>query len=222
MAQHGTVPIVQGLSTTNSALTTESDLSPRRPFVRLKSTIPSENHAGEQQGAHESSVRLLNPLTGRAGHEEEFEVEEPQASGLRTKTTRQRYFSGRTVSLRFLASCVAVILLLNIGAFIYGWRKGHSSSGALLIAQASCKRVKRLDLGLHALINVLGILALAAVGAFLTVLSSPTRQDLNRAHAHGQWLDIGIPSIRNLKHIGKLRKWLCITLFVLSLPIHIM
>ena len=98
----------------------------------------------------------------------------------------------------------------------------RAEDGTLLVATDECSKIKYLDIGLHAVINVLGVLALAAVGAYLTLLSSPTRQDLNRAHSTGVWLDIGIPSIRNLKHIGLVRKWLCVALFLASLPIHIM
>jgi hypothetical protein len=61
---------------------------------------------------------------------------------------------------------------------------------------------------------------------FLTVqvqcLVAPNRADIDRAHAKGVWLDIGVPSIRNLRHISPLRSCLWALLALSSLPLHLL
>ena len=53
-------------------------------------------------------------------------------------------------------------------------------------------------------------------------LSSPTREEVDKAHNLGQWLDIGIPSIRNLRRISRRRLVLWWLLAGSSIPLHLM
>ncbi|KAH7062665.1 hypothetical protein B0J12DRAFT_564431 [Macrophomina phaseolina] len=55
----------------------------------------------------------------------------------------------------------------------------------------------------------------------MQVLSSPTRNELVRAHNKKIWLHIGVPNTRNLWHIGKDRAVLWILLFCSSVPLHL-
>ncbi|KIW29718.1 uncharacterized protein PV07_05508 [Cladophialophora immunda] len=178
---------------------------------------------GSQEDATSGARRSTSFLLWGGAKQPDLAEEETAEDDLRlSKTFKQKYLSGRTVSLRFLATCVAIILILNVAVLIYSAKRGPSISGSLLVAQDQCTTIKKLDVGLHALINMLGILALAAVGGFITALSSPSREDLDRAHRVGAWFDIGVPSIRNLKYIGWKRKYMCIIIYLLSFPIHIM
>lgn len=51
-------------------------------------------------------------------------------------------------------------------------------------------------------------------------LVAPTRQEIDDAHAKKKWLDIGMPSLRNLSAIHKGRMWLWIVLGLSSVPLH--
>lgn len=53
-------------------------------------------------------------------------------------------------------------------------------------------------------------------------LSAPTRQEVDRAHRAGRWLDIGAPSVKNLWSIGKTRLLIWILLAISSLPLHLL
>lgn len=50
---------------------------------------------------------------------------------------------------------------------------------------------------------------------------APTRNDVDRAHKGLRWLDIGVPSIRNLFRVSSTRSVLWLFLFFSSLPLHI-
>ena len=53
-------------------------------------------------------------------------------------------------------------------------------------------------------------------------LSAPTRTEINEAHAKRKYLDIGIPSFRNLGRIGHFRTLLWMVLACSSLPLHLL
>lgn len=83
-------------------------------------------------------------------------------------------------------------------------------------------KVEKLNTGLHLLINVLSTALLGACTFTMQCLTSPTRSEIDRAHAQGKTLDIGITSIRNLLRIDRRRAALWILLGVSSLPLHVL
>ena len=53
-------------------------------------------------------------------------------------------------------------------------------------------------------------------------LSSPTRSEIDKAHGQGVWLDIGVPSVRNLRRLSTTRIVLWWLLAVSSVPLHLL
>ena len=53
-------------------------------------------------------------------------------------------------------------------------------------------------------------------------LASPTREEVDRAHRQNRWLDIGVPSIRNLTRISPHRKVLWWLLVISGVPLHLL
>ena len=71
-------------------------------------------------------------------------------------------------------------------------------------------------------INILSTVLLAASNTCAQLITSPTRAALDQAHKTRKWLDIGVPSVRNL---AGLENWkvLCWSLLYLSAgPIHLL
>ncbi len=52
--------------------------------------------------------------------------------------------------------------------------------------------------------------------------AAPTRKNLDKAHEAEDWLDIGVPSLRNLRYIGNWRRFSWLLLALSSLPVHLM
>ncbi|KAJ7712712.1 hypothetical protein B0H14DRAFT_2645152 [Mycena olivaceomarginata] len=77
----------------------------------------------------------------------------------------------------------------GIGTFLFG----------------DCTRVARLGTALHVLLNILSTLLLGAGNYCMQLLASPSRREADDAHARGAALDIGVPSINNLRHIDRRR-----------------
>ena len=53
-------------------------------------------------------------------------------------------------------------------------------------------------------------------------LSSPTRNEIDKAHSQGIWLDIGVPSVRNLRKLSTTRIILWWLLAISSIPLHLL
>lgn len=53
-------------------------------------------------------------------------------------------------------------------------------------------------------------------------LSSPTRNEIDNAHAQGVWLDVGVPSLRNLRRLSTTRVVLWYLLAISSIPLHLL
>ncbi|KAH7062959.1 hypothetical protein BKA63DRAFT_189701 [Paraphoma chrysanthemicola] len=89
------------------------------------------------------------------------------------------------------------------------------------IAQGSPAHISRTSTAFHVLINVLSTALLTASNYAMQTLCAPTRADVDRAHANGQWLEIGIMGVHNLRHIGRRRTLLWFLLAFSSAPLHL-
>lgn len=113
------------------------------------------------------------------------------------------------------------VCLTNFSVATWAWLHfGTTPDGAVELYHGDCAIVKRADALAHVLINVLSTLILGASNLTLQLLVAPTRKEVDEAHAKGKWLDIGVPSFRNLWSISRLRAILWSVLAVTSIPIH--
>lgn len=53
-------------------------------------------------------------------------------------------------------------------------------------------------------------------------LNSPNREEVDAAHTKGEWLDIGVLSLRNYMYMGRRKVWLWLLLAFSSLPLHLL
>ena len=140
----------------------------------------------------------------------------------------------RPIRHRFLSGWRAGVLAALIGAivvFIFNvviticvlsgtWSSPEGAFGRLY--QGDCEKTRRLNVWIHLLVNTLSTLLLGASNYCMQVLSAPTRDELVRAHAQQVWLHIGVPSLRNLRHIARERTVLWVVLFISSVPLHLL
>ncbi|KAL5335054.1 hypothetical protein BJX70DRAFT_333970 [Aspergillus crustosus] len=112
------------------------------------------------------------------------------------------------------------VLILNLVMILWASLRA-SDSGQEVLYSGNCDRVKEIGTGVHFLINMLSTVLLSASNFAMQCLSAPTRRDVDRAHESKKWLDIGVPSVRNLMRIPRSRfvLWLC--LVWTSVPLHL-
>lgn len=131
-----------------------------------------------------------------------------------------------------LLACAAsslVVFLINLAVTMWSISRprgvswgGPGETGRRILFEGSCETSRAYSIGLHLLINVLGSIVLAASNYGMQCLSAPNREEVDKAHAKGEWLDIGILSFRNLRRIARKRAVLWWLLAVLSVPLHLL
>lgn len=122
-----------------------------------------------------------------------------------------------------MISCIltGLSLLIILASLFFGVRSGSPSAGVGAIFTGSCDRVRRLDLWLHVVINILGTILIAASNFNMQCLNAPNRKEVDTAHAKGYWLDIGVLSIRNYFYMSSRKKWLWGLLAFSTIPLHL-
>jgi hypothetical protein len=91
-----------------------------------------------------------------------------------------------------------IVLCINVGVTVYSTgRYGHDDGFGTLYT-GTCSDTALINSALHLGLNALSTLLLISSNYCAQVLSSPTRTEVDRAHKEHDWLDIGVPSVRNL------------------------
>ncbi|KKY39973.1 hypothetical protein UCDDA912_g00017 [Diaporthe ampelina] len=116
---------------------------------------------------------------------------------------RRRLMTGWRLGVVLNALLAFVILVISFVCLVYAGTAIAILVGDMDLFTGSCADVTSLDWRLHALINVLVVILIVGANYVFQVLSSPTRSEIAGAHEGKRWLEIGVPSLRNFRHIGK-------------------
>ena len=98
----------------------------------------------------------------------------------------------------------------------------HISNGTGTIYEGDCGKVRILDTSIHVVLNVLSTALVGASNYNMQCLAAPSRSEVDMAHSKGVWLDIGVPSVRNLRHISWRRVALWLALAISTIPLHLL
>jgi hypothetical protein len=135
----------------------------------------------------------------------------------------QKVKSFEGIQLCATAACLALAInvILAVVAFARGYSQNNESAFVTVVLyEGRCSEAKNWSTGLHLLINALGTVILGSSNYCAQFLAAPTREDVDKAHARGSWLDIGVPSVRNIRAVGAKRKTVWAILMVSTIPIH--
>ncbi|KAF6232073.1 hypothetical protein HO173_009667 [Letharia columbiana] len=135
---------------------------------------------------------------------------------------RLRKLEGYHFGVLCCAVVAAVVLVLNLILTIWAVSISGVQNGLGTLHDGSCKRTATLTFLMHLAINVLSTLLLGASNYSMQCLSSPTRSEIDKAHGQGVWLDIGVPSVRNLRRLSTSRIVLWWLLAISSVPLHLL
>jgi len=94
--------------------------------------------------------------------------------------------------------------------------------GTGTLYSGSCDKSRKIGLWLHLGINALSTLLLSGSNYTQQCLSAPTRSEIDAAHARRKWMDIGVPSVRNLFMIKAERMLLWIAIGITRVPLHLL
>ncbi|KAK3499522.1 uncharacterized protein B0T23DRAFT_424980 [Neurospora hispaniola] len=131
----------------------------------------------------------------------------------------KRWTAGWRAGVGLNALLAGIILLVGVICLVIlaAWKGKHVFKGKVVIYKGSCSTTSAIDSGVHAVVNILGVVLLAGANYTFQVLSSPTREEVTAAHKRKKWLDIGIPSFRNLRYIAKRRSLLAVVILLAAI-----
>lgn len=115
------------------------------------------------------------------------------------KHAKQSWRDGHHFGMLCAMISAIVVLLINVLLCIVASAKHQIAGDFATLQDGNCREMKRLDLWFHLLINVLGTILLGASNYSMQCLTAPTRQDIDQAHHNNSWMDIGVPSVRNIR-----------------------
>lgn len=145
-------------------------------------------------------------------------------SKLNRRLQRSRYYGWR-MGVLFGCYASAFVLCCNISLLVAGafrFPNGYDQAGMADLMEGNEESIERWNTVFHIFINALSTVLLASSNYTMQVLSSPTRSEIDRAHRMGDWLDVGVLSLRNLRLISRKRATLCVLLALSSVPLHLL
>lgn len=170
-------------------------------------------------------------LIGNGSHQD---LEAREEEGLRAcildqkpqhKPHRRRLHSlpkGWRAGVAASAIMTTVILVANVTITIWANFHFELKDGIGNAYIGDCSIVNTWSTILHVFINVLSSAMLGASNYTMQCLTAPTRRECDIAHARQDWLDIGIPSVRNLGRIRWSRRIAWGLLALSGIPIHLL
>ncbi|KAK2681218.1 hypothetical protein RAB80_003011 [Fusarium oxysporum f. sp. vasinfectum] len=169
--------------------------------------IPDSPEPGQFQRPQESQLDFIHsasstpdnsrPGTPRAEREKMLMEERPQPT--RSLMTGWRAGVAANMFLTFL------ILVASVACLALASAQGHMSTWESLLMEGSSTTVEGIARGILAAVNVFAIILIAGANYVVQILNSPTRAEVDNAHSAFKWLDIGIPSLRNMSLISSTR-----------------
>ncbi|MCJ1380560.1 hypothetical protein MMC17_003668 [Xylographa soralifera] len=170
------------------------------------------------------SIALLQPGELELSEEDALLKKNSQSRWKRSSLGRKwASVTRHTATWRFivLSGLVVTLVILTLNLSLLIWSRVRLQAGNMLYV-GDCGSAKTTATSWSLAINVLSTLLLGASNAAMQCLCAPTRAEVDKAHAAGAWLDIGVSGLRNWGAMGRWRKyaWGCILLS--SLPLHLL
>ncbi|KAK1978279.1 hypothetical protein LZ30DRAFT_218972 [Colletotrichum cereale] len=202
-------PAVELLAITPSQVTT----TPPSPDASIEDNIPLVDAIDDTGSVSSFRAGRFADKDLLSGWFPQIERDENSSWGI--------WFSKRSRALMVQISIISTILITNLAVTIFAYSRYGSKNGVGLIYQGDCSTIKRLDQWIHLLINLLGTGMLAASNFCMQLQAAPTRKNVDFAHEKGKWMDIGIPSLRNLRYLDNWQRASWALLALSSIPIHL-
>ena len=128
---------------------------------------------------------------------------------------------GVFASIIAVTACLVAELIMLACAVAFNKPEGNKH-GIGVPYTGGCKNVERSATLLAIPINIISTILVATSNYVMQCLSAPTRKDIDRAHAAGSYLNIGISSVHNFLHNVSWKSALWLVLVITTVPIHLL
>ena len=204
----------------------DSETSLQPPSATLKSPFVSGDtqYYGLRSPEEIQLVSVDSSRSPKYDNEDFSREDSPSPIPIRRARSWYRLPAGWRVGITLSAIAAFLSLIANLTLAVWSTtHRGDNSLGVLIeVFRGDCGKASRLNLWVHLAVNAISTILLSASNFTMQCVVAPTRDDIDRTHAKMKWLDIGVPSLRNIRHISTWRKTMWILLFLSSLPLHLM
>uniref|UniRef100_L2G008 DUF6536 domain-containing protein n=1 Tax=Colletotrichum fructicola (strain Nara gc5) TaxID=1213859 RepID=L2G008_COLFN len=121
--------------------------------------------------------------------------------------------------------CAILVWLMTVLLWVLlltSFSKNHDLSDMPPFYAADCHDTRRVMVVVRLLVGALSTLVIVSSYIFMQLLVSPTREDVDRAHAQRRWMDIGCMSVKNLRFISNGRRVLFVLFGLIWIPFHLL
>ena len=170
------------------------------------------------EGIEDESIRASTP----GGYSVVDEERRLTGDSYRPRRTCAEFWQGWRAGV-LVNSCLAILTLaIVIACLVVAILRSGAGAANTAIHSGSCTASSSINWLLHAAISVLVVVLVTGANYAFHVLSSPTRTEVDAAHARGKWLDIGVPSVRNFPQIARSRGVMAMVLLVSVVVLQVM
>ena len=189
----------------------------QKEVTKMDSLITRDNYGREGSRRRENKSSSLELLTLDSESTKEQSNSFPSVWG-------PDWYTGWHTGVLACATSVFVVLFINVGLTVYAATNPEYDieRGVGTLYSGSCEKSRTIGLWLHLGINGLSTLLLSGSNYTQQCLAAPTRSEIDAAHARRRWMDIGVPSARNLFKIKRERVLLWIAIGFSSIPLHLL
>ena len=190
----------------------------RKKLPKWTISLPRNNNNGREGG---QEGRRKSPSLELLALDSESTQERSKSFSSARKPV---WYTGWHTGVLACAAAAVVVLFINVGLTVYAATnpRNKMERGTGTLYEGSCDTSKTIGLWLHLAINALSTLLLSGSNYTQQCLASPTRKEINAAHARRKWMDIGAPSAGNLFKIKLERMLLWTAIGVTSIPLHLL
>lgn len=198
-------------------------LRPRRTYHRANSEDPSARHDTFEMTSDYSKTDSKGDFPKPQEYSSDYHLRSnSNEEAFVVLSTHAQWFSGWRAGAYSAAGLAFCSLIINVVAVIWLARHPDSKSDLVEVFNGSCDTVAQMDTWVHLAINALSTLLLAGSNYCMQCLCAPNRGEIDKAHSRGRFLDIGVPSLRNLSSIASSKGLMWWLLGLSSIPLHLM
>lgn len=178
--------------------------------------IRASSEEGEEEGEQAHLLSAEPALASRPDRYAKAEylskyIPELDPGNARARTMRVK-MAKRTTMLRVQMAIATLIVAINVTIMLWAvLTYPPDDRGVGTFSFGDCSSAAALNSALHVALNIVSSLFLGAGNYCMQILVAPSREEIARAHHRGTALEIGVPSVRNLRHI----EWIRVTAWVI-------
>jgi hypothetical protein len=160
-----------------------------------------EYHAGSNRTGAQSWVADFFPAHSRSGSRV-LDLEAMATTVSQRSGSLGKFLTGWRGGVTLNIMLATPILIASVTCIALAATSDRLQGHDTIISTGSCDSISATDQALQAVGNILGVFFIAGASYVSQVLVSPTREEVAAAHAKSRWVDIGVPSLRNMAAIS--------------------